>query len=183
MATATTATGHQTGLGAAVASGALGAVVVTAVHQAARGVVPRAPRMDRVGMRAVARGMHALGAAPPTGRRLYNLTLAGDLVANTAYYALAALGGRHSVTAGTALGVIAGLGALALPRRMGLGDPPASDTRANQAMTIAWYTIGGVAAGAMMQRLGTRRVARRRTKRRVVRVATPSPEWRRAEVP
>jgi hypothetical protein len=182
MATAARVNEDRAGVAAALASGALGAVVLTAVHQAAPGMVPHAPRMDRVGMRAVARGMHALGADPPRGRRLYNLTLAGDLLANTAYYALAALAGRHSVTAGTALGAIAGVGALALPRRVGLDDPPHSEARANQAMTIAWYTIGGLAAGAMMRTLGTRRVARRRTKGRLVRVATPSPEWRRAEV-
>src|SRR3954447_6028938 len=42
----------------AVASGAAGALALTAVHQLARRRVRRAPRMDVLGMRAIARGLH-----------------------------------------------------------------------------------------------------------------------------
>src|SRR5687768_8049863 len=100
-------------------SGAAGAVALTAVHQAARAVTDSAPRMDVVGMRALARGATAAGKEPPkTHAGLYGATLAGDLVANTIYYSLAT-----TYTRGTVLGLMAGIGALVLPERMGLGVP------------------------------------------------------------
>ena len=128
-------------------AGAAGAVALTAIHQAARAVTDAAPRMDVVGMRALARGADAVGQeAPRTHAGLYGLTLAGDLIANSAYYSLAT-----TYTRGTVLGLLAGIGALVLPERMGLGVPPKSDLLSNQVMTVAWYLVGGLAAAATAQ--------------------------------
>jgi hypothetical protein len=140
-------------VGAALISGAAGALAVTAVHQLARRRVPNAPRMDVLGMRAIARGAHRMGRRPPTGRTLYRTTLAGDLLSNTAYYSVVALGGQHAMRTGAALGIAAGLGALLLPPAMGLGRPPHADAWANRLMTVAWYTLGGLAAGCTYQQL------------------------------
>ena len=45
-------------------------------------------------------------------------------------------------------GLIAGLGAVLVPRQVGLGDPPNADRRVTQLMTVAWYVIGGLVAAA-----------------------------------
>ena len=136
-------------------AGAAGALTLTAVHQAARAVTDAAPRMDVVGMRALARGAHAAGGtAPATHAGLYSATLAGDLLANSAYYSLATTYAR-----GTVLGLAAGIGALVLPEKMGLGVPPKSELLSNQVMTVAWYLIGGLAAAATAQWMD-RRAAR-----------------------
>lgn len=125
-------------------SGAAGAVALTAVHQAARAMTDAAPRMDVVGMRALARGITAAGGdAPRSTGGLYLATLAGDLISNSAYYSLAT-----SYTRGAAMGLLAGLGALFLPERLGLGTPPKSERLSNQVMTVAWYVVGGLAAAA-----------------------------------
>jgi hypothetical protein len=125
-------------------SGAAGAVALTAVHQAARAMTDAAPRMDVVGMRALARGITAAGGdTPRSSDRLYLATLAGDLISNSAYYSLAT-----SYTRGAAMGLLAGLGALFLPERLGLGTPPKSERLSNQVMTVAWYVVGGLAAAA-----------------------------------
>jgi hypothetical protein len=136
------------GIADAALSGFAGALALTTVHQLARSVSADAPRMDVVGMRALVRGFASAGTPPPDEGTLYNLTLAGDLASNSAYYALAAVGGGNPWVRGTALGLAAGAGALLLPRPMGLGDPPKSDRAANQVMTVAWYLIGGLAAAA-----------------------------------
>ena len=138
-------------LAAALISGAAGALAVTAVHQLARRRVRYAPRMDVLGMRAIAR--HRLGKRPPTGRTLYRATLAGDLLSNTAYYSTVALAGRHATRTGAALGIAAGVGALLLPPVMGLGRPPHAGAWSNRLMTVAWYTLGGLAAGCTYQQL------------------------------
>ena len=129
-------------------AGVTGAGALTLVHQVARSMTPHAPRMDVLGMRAVARGAHRLGKQPPTGRALYRATLAGDLLSNAAYYSAVALGGQYAVQAGAALGLAAGFGALALPPVIGLGRPPHVHAWSNRLMTVAWYMMGGLVAGA-----------------------------------
>lgn len=109
--------------------------------------------MDVVGMRALARGSEALDTgAPHTHKGLYRAALAGDLICNSAYYSLAS-----TYTRGTVMGLLAGVGALMLPQRMGLGTPPRSDLLSNQVMTVAWYLIGGLVAAGTARWLTTRR--------------------------
>ena len=135
-------------------SGLAGAAALTAVHQAARALTDSAPRMDVVGMRALARGSKALETdAPETHKGLYRAALAGDLICNSAYYSLAS-----TYTRGTVMGVLAGVCALVLPQRMGLGNPPKSDLLSNQVMTLSWYLIGGLVAAGTAQWLTNRRV-------------------------
>ena len=140
----------------AMLSGMAGAAALTAVHQAARMVTDSAPRMDVVGMRALTRGKEAVSGyqatAPAENPALHNLALAGDLVFNSAYYSMATTWVR-----GAALGVLAGVGALVLPQKLGLGDPPKSELLSNQVMTVAWYVLGGLAAAWTAQCLAEKR--------------------------
>lgn len=136
----------MTQMGRSLASGAAGALALTAIHDLARRHVYYAPRMDVVAMRGLDR---ALPGNYHHSRRLHRLALAGDLVANSLYYSVV----PGATTAATwlraaVLGTVAGVGALLLPERMGLGEPPYSRYRMNQVMTIAWY-LAGAAAAAM----------------------------------
>ena len=134
---------------AALASGAAGAIVLTSLHQAMRCAVPYPPRMDIVGKRALARLMRGAGAAVPCEPTLHRLTLAGDLIANSVYYA--AVGGRsrrETLVRGAGLGLAAGVGALALPAPLGLGRPPHSEHVGNKLLTVALYVAGGLASAA-----------------------------------
>ena len=56
-----------------IGSGLTGALTLTAVHEAARRRLPEAPRMDVLGMRAIARATAALGQKPPPEPRLREL--------------------------------------------------------------------------------------------------------------
>lgn len=131
----------------AVISGIIGAVVLTVIHQVARRRVAEAPRMDILGMRALARTLRLVGQKPPTGQRLYRSALIGDLVTNTLFYSLVGLGKPESALArGVGLGIAAGLGGIVLPEPLGLGKAPSARTPQTQAMTISWYLIGGLVA-------------------------------------
>lgn len=141
----------------ALIGGAIGATTLTLIHQVARRRVPEAPRVDLIGDRLVARGLEAIGVDPPTGDDLETAALAGDLVSNALYYALAGLGPPSGAIArGLALGVVGGLGSVILPPLLGLGRRETSGTPARTAMTVAWYTAGGLAAGLAIERLGRR---------------------------
>lgn len=117
-------------------AGAAGAVALTAVHQLGQRVFADAPRMDIVGMRAMAGLRQQAGLPVPDRDTLYWQTLAGDLVSNALYFSLVAAGAPdRRWSRGAALGLAAGFGALALPRPLGLGDPPHSESRRNQLLT------------------------------------------------
>lgn len=141
-------------IGDAALSGVAGAVAVTTVHQVARRLTDHAPRMDVLGVRALTRGAHLADIAVPGPATLQTAALAGDLVCNSAYYSLAT-----TWTRGVVLGLAAGVGALVLPQRLGLGDAPKSDRLPNKVMTVAWYVLGGLAAAATATRLATLRQA------------------------
>ena len=136
----------------ALLAGAAGSVALTAVHQAAVALVDRAPRMDVLGMRAIARLARAANAKPPAN--LYAVTLAGDLAGNALYYSLVGAGRPGGEWArGAALGLAAGVGGVVLPPVLGLGDAPSGRTAATAAMTVAWYTLGGLVAAGVARRL------------------------------
>lgn len=144
-------TAHR--LNDSLVSGMAGAVALTAIHQAAKAVTSDAPRMDVVGMRALVRGAERVDAdLPETHQGLYRAALAGDLICNAAYYSLAT-----NYKRGAAMGILAGIGALMLPQRLGLGAPPHSELLSNQIMTVAWYTLGGIAAAATSTWLASKR--------------------------
>ena len=135
----------------ALGSGVAGALALTAVHETARRTIPRAPRMDVIGRRAIARPVRAMGGNPPAGHRLQNVALTGEVVSNSLYYSLVGLGsgrGKNVWKRGLLLGLAAGVGAAVLPPVLGLGHQPGRRGAVTHLLTILWYTIGGVAAAA-----------------------------------
>ena len=143
--------------GESLLAGIAGALALTAVHQLARRVTANAPRMDVLGERAVNATSEALGRRPPSEPAAYRLALAGDLLANTVYYSMIACGREARLwTRAVTLGVGAGVGALVLPQRIGLGIPPRSWDRSNQAMTVGWYLIGALTTACTAECLRAR---------------------------
>jgi hypothetical protein len=138
--------------GRALSGGVAGALVLTSLHEAARRLLPHAPRMDVIGERALRRSVEALGRRSPRGRRLFRATLAGELLSNTLYYGMVgAAGGSRVLRTGVLLGFAAGLGAVLLPPRLGLGHPPGEKAPVTPLLTLAWYTAGGLAAAAAIR--------------------------------
>ena len=138
-------------------AGASGAAVLTLVHEVGRQLIDDAPRMDVLGKRALVALRRQAGAGEIDASLLHQQTLAGDLVANSFYYSLVGSGSRHGVLArGLALGVLAGVGALVLPRPMGLGDPPSVESPRNRLLTVGYYTLGGLVAAATALALQSR---------------------------
>ena len=139
----------------AVAAGAVGAITTNVLHELTRRIVPDAPRVDLLGMQALAKGLRSAGSDTPTGDDLYGLTLVGDLLSNSAYFSAVGFGSAGSAVAlGVALGAAAGIGAVFLPPRMGLDEKPTARTPTTEAITVALYTAGGLAAGMTYRALG-----------------------------
>lgn len=133
----------------ALTSGLLGACALTLIHETARRALPRAPRMDILGMRAIEGILERTGHEPPSDSTLHRGALVGDVLANTLYYSLVGLGAPEgAVLRGGALGLAAGVGGVVLPGPLGLGTGPSGRTAATALMTAAWYLAGGLTAGA-----------------------------------
>ncbi|MEJ7605135.1 MAG: hypothetical protein WKF37_02465 [Bryobacteraceae bacterium] len=128
-------------------SGLAGACALTLTNELLRQSVPNAPRLEIAGMRGLAQLTRAAGYEPPA--HLHQASLAGDLLSNSVCFSLAALGGaKHSVTAGALLGLGAGACAVLLPGKIGVGDGPTARTTETALLTLLYYTLGGVVAGA-----------------------------------
>jgi hypothetical protein len=133
----------------ALTTGAAGAAAVTLAHEIVRQLVPDAPRMDRLGMSALARMLRATGRSVPKSERLRGYTLIGDLLANSMFYAPIALSSKTPWLRGLALGTAAGIGAVVLTPMLGLPRRHRGTTLRAQAITVALYATGGLVAGAV----------------------------------
>src|SRR4029453_8818420 len=138
-------------IGSALGGGLAGALSLTLLHEVARRVLPSAPRLDVLGMRALAKSLRALEQPVPEHNRLHNMALVGDLISNTVYYSLVGVGeGTSARRRGALVGLAAGIGAVVLPRPLGLGQGPSRRTVATQVLTIGWYLAGGLIAGVVV---------------------------------
>ena len=136
-----------------LAAGFAGAVALTALHEAARRLRPQdAPRMDVLGERGLRKILRLADLPQPAEGTAYTATMLGDILSNSLYYTLVG-SGKHSVSRGLLLGAVAGAGGVLLPGPMGLGEAPSNRTPQTQAMTVAWYTVGGLVAGAVARAL------------------------------
>ena len=139
-----------------LAAGFAGAIALTALHETVRRLRPEdAPRMDVLGMRGLRKILGKANAPQPDNDTLFDLTMVGDIFSNGLYYALVG-SGKHAVRRGLVLGVAAGVGGVVLPGPLGLGEGPSNRTPQTQAMTVAWYTAGGLVAGAVARALRKR---------------------------
>lgn len=138
----------------ALIGGLAGACAVTLINETARKFIKDAPRLDILGKRAIAFPLMEADIEPPPNSRLYWYTLGGDILTNTLYYSLIGLGDQKNVWKnGALLGLLAGAGAVALPKPLGLGEEMTARTKDTQKMTVAWYLAGGLAAAAVFQAL------------------------------
>lgn len=132
----------------AVAAGVVGSLTTNILHELARRARSDAPRVDLLGMQALAKSLNLLKLPAPTGRTLYGATLTADLITNSVYFSVVGVASRErSVSIGAAIGVAAGCGAVALPSPLGLAAQLTNRTTVTRAISIALYAAGGLAAG------------------------------------
>jgi hypothetical protein len=131
----------------ALGPGLVGSLSLTLIHEGARRVLKHPPRMDVLGKRSLKKGFRWLGLRPAHGRRLHRQSLAGDLISNSIFYSLVAMGRpKRPYVRGAILGALAGLGAVVLPPYLGLGRRPSRARTSTALLTVAWYLLGGLSA-------------------------------------
>ena len=136
----------------ALAGGLGGSVIITALHQLLKNNYSKAPRLDLLGEEAILKGYDAIGVDAPEEERLYNIAMVSDIALNTLFFSAAAVT-VSSCSKGTLLGLLAGIGGLYLPEKMGLNPEHSNRTLPTKILTVGLYTIGGYAAGKIIDKL------------------------------
>jgi hypothetical protein len=138
-----------------ISAGLAGALALNLLHEGAKRLYSKAPRVDLIGEEALSKSLNALGMSTPDRKNLFGLTLAGDLVSNSMYYSMVATGNSKNILwRGAGYGLAAGIGALTLTKPMGLNDAPVNKTVQTQALTVAWYLIGGLVTALVARKIG-----------------------------
>jgi len=134
----------------ALAGGLAGTITVASLHEAMRRVIPTAPRMDLLDMDLLRKGLTKMNKPVPGDDQLQRWAVGGELFCDTAYFSMAAAGGKKRVwLTGALLGLAAGISAVVLPKSMGLPPEPSNKTMGTKIMTIGLYLLGGLAAAAV----------------------------------
>ena len=142
----------------ALEGGLAGAAVLTSLHEIIKRKTPEAPRMDLLGMNALSKILSRAFHTTADPRKLFLWTMAGDLVANTLYYSLSGIGSRKTIPYKAAvLGILAGAGALVLPKPLGLNEQYSARTNKTKFLTLALYVAGGIVAGAAIKILESKK--------------------------
>lgn len=141
-----------------LAGGLAGATAVTLIHESIKAVVPQAPRMDRLGMEAIAKGLRKANREVPRQEALFTAALAGDLLSNAIYYSAIGIGGEKNIwLRSTLLGLSAGIGAVVLPAPLGLNERHSNRTITTQLMTIGLYVTGALVTTAVIKVLNRKK--------------------------
>jgi hypothetical protein len=131
----------------AIGGGFAGATALTLLHQTLKKLNTNAPRMDLLGMEAISKSLQSVNMDVPDEDNLFKITMAGDIITNSIYYGLAAIGSEKKVMIrGALLGLAAGFGAVYLPKPLGLNESPSNRTAETKLLTVGLYLAGGLVA-------------------------------------
>lgn len=138
----------------AIGSGLAGAATTNVLHETTRKKVSKAPRVDLIGMQALAKILHKFGKRPPRHKKLRGWTLAGDILSNAFYYSwIYSKSKKKSWRKSIILGTAAGLGAVWLPGPMHLNKRHTNKTDQTKLMTVGLYLAGALATAAIQNAL------------------------------
>jgi hypothetical protein len=129
--------------------GIAGAVALTLLNEGVRKIDKNAPRLDLLGQNALAKLMKGNNIIPQAAQKFF--PLAGDLLTNSMFYGMAKGNGTgNTFLRGALLGLSAGIGALTLPKQLGLEEKHTNENSHKALLTVAWYVIGGLVAAAVI---------------------------------
>jgi len=138
-------------------AGLAGATTLTILHEFVRLIDRDAPRMDELGKQAIAKLASKAGIDVPDEDKLYLITTVSELISNGLFFSL--IGKVHkenAIVRGAALGLIAGIGAITLPDKLGLDERASTRTTKTKWMTVGLYLIGGIVASLVSNKLQER---------------------------
>ena len=131
-----------------------GAIALNLLHEALKKSGPSMPRIDLLGEEALQKTLQHAGTEISDEDTLYLATLGGDLVSNAIYYSLIGKGNPEYIwSKAIALGLAAGIGAVALPEYIGLNPEPVARNQKVKALTVLYYLTGALVTGGILKKM------------------------------
>jgi len=128
-------------------AGLAGALVLNILHESVRSCYPGAPKINELGEEALRKAIKPFNISLDEGKSAYLATLCADMVSNTLYYGVTAKSGPLIP------GALAGIGAVKLPRYLGLNEDPVAATAQRKLLTFSYYLIGSLVTSAVYKAL------------------------------
>jgi len=130
-----------------------GAIVLNLLHESLKKKSIDTPRIDLVGEEALQKVLGYFGNKIDNKDTLYKATLAGDLISNATYYSMIGNSSNNVWGKAVSLGLVAGIGAVVVPKEIGLDETPVAKNTQVKAMTVAYYLAGALATAAILTAL------------------------------
>lgn len=135
-------------------AGFTGAIALNMLHEAIRKQGDNVPYIHLLGEDALNKGLMAVGEPIMNENRLYEATLATDVVSNALYYSLIGTGkSKYIWPKALALGLSAGIGAIKLPEATGVDHAPVARNAQVKALTIGYYVFGALVTALTLKML------------------------------
>lgn len=119
-------------------AGFAGAIALNILHETIRKNFRNVPHINELGEEALSKITQNSSLQIEGENSLYAATLAGDIISNGLYYA------TTSTENDLASGLIAGIGAVTLPKKLGLNEKPVAENLQKKAMTVGYYIFGAM---------------------------------------
>ncbi|MCG9793326.1 hypothetical protein [Flavobacterium algicola] len=136
-----------------IIAGLGGALVLNILNESLKGLDNKMPQIDLVGEEAVLKTSALLGMEIKDSTSLYRSALVSDIISNTLYYSLINNRGNKLWSTAASSGLMAGVGAVKLPNKMGLNDEPVAKSLVTKALTISYYVAGALTTAAILSLL------------------------------
>ena len=130
-----------------------GSIALNVLHESLKKTNADTPRIDLVGEEALQKAAGLFGKKIENPDMLYNATLAGDIVSNAAYYSMIGNGNGNFWKKAVSVGLVAGIGAVTLPSKMGLDDRPVARNTQVKALTVGYYLAGALVTAGILKLL------------------------------
>lgn len=135
-------------------AGLAGAAALNILHESLKKKGSDMPRVDLLGEEALQKTINYFGGNIDHDKTLYEATLAGDIIGNTIYYSLIGIGNAKYLWPKVAMmGLSAGIGAITLPKPMGLDQEPVAKNDQVKILTFGYYLAGAVVTGLVLNML------------------------------
>ncbi len=128
-----------------------GAIALSILHRIVKDNFNDAPDFHEVEEEAIDKSLGKMNLQVKDHDRLYNATVAGDILTNALYYAFTPF------KLNSVIGALGGAGAMVLPKKLGLDNTPIAGTDRKKLMTVGYYVVGALVAGGIYKMLNRRK--------------------------
>jgi len=127
-----------------------GAIVITLLNESLKRVHKNTPRLDLLGKEAVQKSSEFVGFPIKNEESLYTTSIMADLVTNTLYYGMISGEGKKLWGNAASAGILAGIGGITIPQKIGLDDRPVTKSLSTKVLTVTYYAIGAFATAGII---------------------------------